>query len=57
MVAGGASARVSIASGGVLSIVGLGIAVVVFPQVWRYRGRGAESTAALTDDALAGPPV
>jgi MFS family permease len=57
VVAGVASARVSILSGGVLSIVGLGIAVILFPQVWRYRGRAAEATAAMTDDALAGPPV
>jgi MFS family permease len=57
VVAGVASARVSIVSGGVLSILGLGVALILFPQVWRYRGRGAEPTTAMTDDALAGPPV
>jgi MFS family permease len=57
VVAGVTSARVSIVSGGVLSILGLGIAVILFPQVWRYRGRGAEAMVTMTDDALAGPPV
>ncbi len=57
IVAGTASARVSVISGGVLSIVGLSIGAMLFPQVWRYRGGGAESPGALTDDALAGPPV
>ena len=57
VVAGVASARVSIVSGGVLSIVGLGVALILFPQVWRYRGRGAAMATAMTDDALAGPPV
>jgi MFS family permease len=57
VVAGTTSARVSVISGGVLSIVGLAIAAILFPQVWRYRGRGAEASVALTDDGLAGPPV
>ena len=28
-----------------------------FPQVWRYRGRATDVPPALTDDAVAGPPV
>ncbi len=57
VVAGTASARVSVISGGVLSIVGLAVAAVLFPQVWRYRGQAGHASMALADDAVAGPPV
>jgi MFS family permease len=57
VVAGVTSARLSVVSGGVLSLVGLGVAAVAFPQVWRYRGRSSGAAAAMGDDALAGPPV
>lgn len=57
VVAGATSAKVSIVSGGVLCLVGLVVAAILFPQVWRYRGRTSDVAPALTDDALAGPPV
>jgi MFS family permease len=57
VVAGVASARASVVSGGVLCVVGLGAAAVAFPQVWRYRGRTSDVPPAMTDDAAAGPPV
>ncbi len=57
VVAGVASARASVISGGVLSIVGLAGAAALFPQVWRYRGHGARAAPAVSDDSLAGPPV
>lgn len=57
VVAGATSARVSVVSGGVLCLVGLGIATLVFPQVWQQRGRARDMAPALSDDALAGPPV
>jgi MFS family permease len=57
VVAGVTSPRVSVLSGGVLCLVGLGVAALAFPEVWRYRGRAADATVALSDDALAGPPV
>ncbi len=36
---------------------GLAVAAVLFPQVWRYRGRMTDVPPALADDAVAGPPV
>jgi MFS family permease len=57
VVAGVSSPRVSVVSGGVLCIVGLAVAVLVFPEVWRYRGRATDVVPALADDAAAGPPV
>jgi MFS family permease len=57
VVAGVTSARLSVVSGGVLCILGLCIAAVAFPQVWRYRGRTTDASPAMSDDALAGPPV
>jgi MFS family permease len=57
VVAGATSARVSVLSGGVLCLVGLAVAGAVFPQVWRYRGRITDVPPAMTDDAVAGPPV
>ncbi|GAC1581185.1 MAG: hypothetical protein NVS3B18_14790 [Candidatus Dormibacteria bacterium] len=57
VIAGVTSARVSVVSGGVLCLVGLCMAAVAFPQVWRYRGRTAAAPPAMSDDALAGPPV
>jgi MFS family permease len=57
LVAGVSSARVSVVSGGVLSLVGLVAAAIAFPQVWNYRGRATDAPPAMADDALAGPPV
>lgn len=57
LVAGTTSARVSVVSGGVLSLVGLVAAAVAFPQVWNHRGRATDAPPAVADDALAGPPV
>ena len=57
LVAGVSSARVSVVSGGVLSLVGLVAAAFAFPQVWNYRGRASDAPPAMADDALAGPPV
>jgi MFS family permease len=57
LVAGVWSARVSVVSGGVLSLIGLVAAAVTFPQVWNYRGRATDAPPAVADDALAGPPV
>jgi hypothetical protein len=57
LVAGVSSARVSVVSGGVLSLVGLVVAAFAFPQVWNYRGRASDAPPAMADDALAGPPV
>jgi MFS family permease len=57
LVAGVSSARVSVVSGGVLSLVGLVAAAIAFPQVWNYRGRASDAPPAMADDALAGPPV
>jgi MFS family permease len=57
VVAGVTSARASVVSGGALCLLGLGIAAVAFPQVWRYRGRATDVPPALSDDAVAGPPV
>jgi MFS family permease len=57
VVAGVTSPRISVVSGGVLCIVGLGIATLAFPQVWRYRGRATDAVASISDDAAAGPPV
>lgn len=57
LVAGTTSARVSVVSGGVLSLIGLVVAAVAFPQVWNYRGRASDVPPAVADDALAGPPV
>lgn len=57
LVAGVTSARVSVVSGGVLSLLGLVAAAVAFPQVWNYRGRATDAPPAMADDALAGPPV
>ncbi len=57
VVAGVTSARVSVVAGGVLAVLGLTVAAVLFPEVWRYRGRGTEPGWSSTDDALAGPPV
>jgi MFS family permease len=57
LVAGTTSARVSVVSGGVLSLIGLVVAAVAFPQVWNYRGRATDVPPAVADDALAGPPV
>lgn len=57
VVAGVTSPRVSVLSGGILCLAGLGIAALAFPEVWRYRGRATDAPPAMTDDALAGPPV
>ncbi len=57
VVAGVASARVSVVFGGLLSIVGLAVAAVLFPQVWRYRSSAVAVAGTLSDDAVAGPPV
>lgn len=57
LVAGVSSARVSVVSGGVLSVLGLLVAAVAFPQVWHYRGRATDAPPQLADDAVAGPPV
>jgi len=57
LVAGATSARASVVSGGVLCLVGLCVAAVAFPQVWSYRGRATAAPPAMSDDALAGPPV
>jgi len=57
VIAGTTSARVSVVSGGVLCLVGLALSAVAYPQVWGYRGRATDAPPALSDDALAGPPV
>jgi MFS family permease len=57
LVAGVSSARVSVVSGGVLSVLGLVVAAVAFPQVWRDRGRATDAPPQLADDAIAGHPV
>ena len=57
VVAGVTSARVSVVSGGVLCLVGLALAALAFPEVWRHRERAGERAPALSDDAFAGPPV
>ncbi|MDQ6747684.1 MAG: MFS transporter [Candidatus Dormibacteraeota bacterium] len=57
LVAGLTSPRVSVVAGGVLCVAGLGVAAVLFPQVWAYRGRATDVPPAMTDDAVAGPPV
>lgn len=57
VVAGVTSPRVSVVSGGVLCILGLAAAALAFPEVWRYRGRTTDIPPAMTDDAVAGPPV
>ncbi len=57
VLAGVTSARVSVVSGGVLCLVGLAMAALAFPEVWRHRQRAGEPAPTLSDDALAGPPV
>jgi MFS family permease len=57
LVAGVASPRVSVVSGGILCLVGLAAAALAFPQVWAYRGRATDVPPQLADDAAASPPV
>jgi MFS family permease len=57
VVAGVTSPRVSVVSGGILCVVGLAMAAVVFPQVWRYRGDPSAPVPALSDDAATAPTV
>ncbi|MBJ7608509.1 MAG: MFS transporter [Candidatus Dormibacteraeota bacterium] len=57
VVAGVSSPRASVVSGGVLCLVGLAAAALAFPEVWAFRGRATDIPSALTDDAVAGPPV
>jgi MFS family permease len=57
VVAGVTSPRVSVVSGGVICLLGLAAAALAVPQVWRYRGRTTDIPPAMTDDAVAGPPV
>ncbi len=57
VVAGVTSPRLSVVSGGVLCVLGLAATAVAFPEVWRYRGRATDLPPAMTDDAVAGPPV
>lgn len=51
VVAGLVTAQVSVVSGGLLSLAGLGAAALAFPQVWRYRHEGRAPATALSDDA------
>lgn len=57
VVAGVASPRASVVSGGVLCILGLVLAAVAFPQVWRHRAAPTAALPAVADDGAAGPPV
>jgi len=38
-------------------LFGLGLAALAFPEVWAHRSVRTGTSAALTDDAVAGPPV
>jgi MFS family permease len=57
VVAGVTSPRISVVSGGVLCLAGLAIASMAFPEVWNHRAKATDVVPAVSDDALAGPPV
>ena len=57
VVAGATSPRVSIVSGGILCLAGLALCALAIPEVWRQVSRAGEPAPALTDDAVASPPV
>ncbi|MBV8194669.1 MAG: MFS transporter [Candidatus Dormibacteraeota bacterium] len=47
------TAQISIVSGGALSIVGLAVAALAFPAVWRYRSEGREVSDAVSAAGIA----
>lgn len=57
VVAGVTSPRLSVVSGGIMCLVGLLVAAVLFPEVWRYRSDPTAAVPTLSDDAATAPTV